>query len=220
LYAARRFELFLEAYRRPDGDRWGGADLKRATNGILTRSYVTNLRKGRIESPGYEKMLAIARAMGFPPAAWFKEMPGDGTPAVPTDGQDLAARAERLFDTIMHPRTGEPYENAGVARMSVGELTEDEVEKIRTGVISDPPVSQVAALAAVFGVPPSYLLDWDRDPSVLDGEALDALSDETAGAILRGSARLPEREKTIVLGIVRQFESQRAGPSGERSIQE
>ena len=29
----------------------------------MTRSYVTNLRKGRIENPGYEKMRAIAKAM-------------------------------------------------------------------------------------------------------------------------------------------------------------
>jgi transcriptional regulator with XRE-family HTH domain len=215
LYAAQRFERFLETYRRPDGRGWGGADLEKATGGVVTRSYFTNLRKGRIENPGYEKMMAIAKAMGFPPAAWFKEIPGNGTPAIPTDGQDLAARAERLFDTIMHPKTGEPHTNADVARMSAGELTEDEVEKIRTGMISDPPVSQVAALAAAFGVPPSHLLDRGRAPSVLDGEALDALADETASAILRESVRLPEREKTIVLGIVRQFETQRGARARE-----
>jgi transcriptional regulator with XRE-family HTH domain len=79
--------------------------------------------------------------------------------------------------------------------MSAGDLTGDEVEKIRTGVISDPTVKQVAALAAAFGVPPSYLLDRGRDPSVLDEEVLEALADDTAGAILRQSARLPEREK-------------------------
>jgi hypothetical protein len=33
----------------------------------VPRSYVTNLRKGRIENPGYEKMKAIAKAMGFAP---------------------------------------------------------------------------------------------------------------------------------------------------------
>jgi hypothetical protein len=27
-------------------------------------------------NPGYEKMLAIARAMGFPPALWFEDAPG------------------------------------------------------------------------------------------------------------------------------------------------
>ena len=73
-------------------------------------------------------------------------------------------------------------------------------------------MGQVAALAAVFGVEPSYLVDRGRDPSVLDEETLDALADDTANAILRESARLPEREKRIVLGIVREFGG---GPGAE-----
>jgi transcriptional regulator with XRE-family HTH domain len=42
----------------------------------VPRSYVTNLRKGRIESPGLDKLAAIARAMSFPPEAWFEDAPG------------------------------------------------------------------------------------------------------------------------------------------------
>jgi DNA-binding transcriptional ArsR family regulator len=57
----------------------------------------------------------------------------------------------------------------------------------------------------VFGVPASYLVERDEDPSVLDKEVLAALADETANAVLRESARLPEREKRIVLGIAREF---------------
>jgi hypothetical protein len=57
-------------------------------------------------------------------------------------------------------------------------------------------------------VPPSYLLDQGKNPSVLDEEVLEALADERADAILRESARLPEREKEIILGIVQQFGSQ------------
>jgi hypothetical protein len=34
---------------------------------------VTHLRKGRIENPGYEKLGAIAQAMGFPPELWFED---------------------------------------------------------------------------------------------------------------------------------------------------
>jgi hypothetical protein len=60
-------------------------------------------------------------------------------------------------------------------------------------------VGQVAALAAVFGVEPSYLVDR-KEPPPLDAELLEGLRDETAGAILRKSARLQ--------GIVRQFEFQ------------
>ena len=66
-------------------------------------------------------------------------------------------------------------------------------------------MGQVAALAAVFGVPTSYLVDRGTHPAILDEKTLTALSDETASAILRESARLPEREKQIVLGIARQF---------------
>ena len=85
---------------------------------------------------------------------------------------------------------------------------EEGVEGIRNGKTADPLVSKVAALAAAFGVQPSYLLDWGKNPSVLDEEVLEALADERAGAKLRESARLPEKEKKIVLGIVRQFGSQ------------
>ena len=89
--------------------------------------------------------------------------------------------------------------------MSVGALTEDNVEGIRTGKIPDPMVGQVAALAAVFGVPASYLVDRGKGALVLDEGTLAALSDETANAILRESVGLPEREKRIVLGIAREF---------------
>ena len=108
LHVAQRFELFLDTYRHPDGGRWTGQKLDEATGGVVARSYFTNLRKGRIENPGYEKMLAIARAMGFPPEAWFEDTPGDGILAAPAEGQDLASRVGHLFDAMRHPKTGSP----------------------------------------------------------------------------------------------------------------
>jgi hypothetical protein len=92
--------------------------------------------------------------------------------------------------------------------MSTGVLTVGDLEGIGAGRIADPLMSQIAGLAAAFGVPPSYLLDRGREPSVLDEQVLEALTDETADAVLRESAPMPEREKEIVLGIVRQFGSQ------------
>jgi hypothetical protein len=83
---------------------------------------------------------------------------------------------------------------------------------MRTGKIPDPTVGQVAALAAVFGVPTSYLVDRNAAP-VLDAETLAALADETAAAILRESTRLPNREKRVVLGIVQEFREQSVQPS-------
>jgi transcriptional regulator with XRE-family HTH domain len=50
-----------------------GPAARRGDGGVVTRSYATNLRKGRIVSPGYEKLAAIAKAMGFPPEAWFDD---------------------------------------------------------------------------------------------------------------------------------------------------
>jgi transcriptional regulator with XRE-family HTH domain len=137
---AQKFERLLETYRRPDGSMWGGQDLHKATGGVVTRSYVTSLRKGRIENPGFEKLRAIARAMGFPPELWFEDVEG---------------------------------------------------------------------LEAVSGGRPSWFLDREDKLALLDEDLVEALRDETARAVLREVARLPERERRIILGIVRQFGEQR-----------
>src|SRR5215204_5950165 len=79
MHVAQKFEHLLDTYRRPDGQRWTGQQFDEATGGVVQRSYVTNLRKGRIENPGYEKMKAIAKAMGFAPEVWFEDGLGDGS---------------------------------------------------------------------------------------------------------------------------------------------
>jgi transcriptional regulator with XRE-family HTH domain len=137
-----------------------GGPSQEGTGGVVTRSYVTNLRKGRIESPGYEKLAAMAKAMGFPPEVWFDERLGEGRSIGKTEeSRGVAGRLEHLFEVVRNPKTGEPYTNAEVARMTLGDLSEEDVEKIRTGAVSDPTVGQVAALASVFGVEPSYVLN-------------------------------------------------------------
>ena len=78
MHVAQRFERFLETYRRLDGSRWSGQAIDEATDGIVTRSYITNLRKGRIENPGYAKLAAMAKAMGFAPQVWFEDGLGEG----------------------------------------------------------------------------------------------------------------------------------------------
>jgi hypothetical protein len=176
----------------------------------VPRSYVTNLRKGRIESPGYEKMRAIAKAMGFPPTAWFDENVGDEMPAGPDhEGRGIAGRVEHLFDVARNPKTGEPYTNAEVARMTLGDLAKEDVEGIRTGAIADPTVGQVAAIAGVFGVEPSYLLV--RGEPMLDAELVEALRNKTIREATLEIWRLPEQERRLVLGIVRQFGDQEPG---------
>ena len=128
MHVAQRFELFLDKYRRPDGSCWTGQLIDEVTDGVVTRSYVTNLRKGRLENPGYEKMRAMARAMGFPPEAWFEDISADGLRTARKEERGVAGRVEHLFGAVLHPRSGEPYTSAEVARMSAGGLTEEEVE--------------------------------------------------------------------------------------------
>jgi transcriptional regulator with XRE-family HTH domain len=128
LHVAQRCELFLETYRRPDGSRWTGQQLDEATGGVVSRSYVTNLRKGRIDNPGYEKMRAIAKAMGFAPEAWFEENVSGGTPSgLADESSGVSGRLEHLLETVRNPKTGEPYTNAEVARMTLGDLSEEDV---------------------------------------------------------------------------------------------
>jgi transcriptional regulator with XRE-family HTH domain len=203
MHVSRKFERLLDTHRRPDGHKWTGQQLDEATGSVVPRSYVTNLRKGRIESPGYEKLVAIAKAMGFPPAAWFEEGVGHGPERAGDEGRGIAGKVEHLFDVVRNPKSGEPYTNAEASRMTLGDLSEGDVEGIRTAAVADPTVGQVAALAGVFGVEPSYLLDHGDAP--LDGELVEALRDEGVRETTREIARLSERERRLVLGIVRQF---------------
>ena len=213
MHVAQKFEHLLDTYRRPDGHRWTGQQLDEATGRVVTRSYVTNLRKGRIENPGYEKLAAMAKAMGFPPEVWFDERLGEGRSiGQAEESRGVAGRLEHVFEVVRNPKTGEPYNNAEVAHMTLGDLSEETVEKIRTGAVSDPTVGQVVALASVFGVEPSYLLDRG-EPSLLDEELVQALRDEDVRDITRESSRLRDGERRLVLGIVRQFRDQKTAPS-------
>jgi len=89
--------------------------------------------------------------------------------------------------------------------MSLGDLTEEDVEGLRSGSVANPPLSHLLALVRAFGVEPSYLVDGTGE-AALDREILEALKDDTTRAIAREGARLPDRERNLVLGIVRQFE--------------
>ena len=210
MHIAQKFERLLDTYRHLDGRRWTGQELDEATGGVVTRSYVTNLRKGRIENPGYEKLRAIAKVMNFSPELWFQELTDSDTLWTKTDDfANLAQKVSYLFKVIKNDTTGESYTNADVARLSLGDLTEEEVEQIRIGANSNPSLDQVVALADIFGVHPSYFLDKSKKPPVLDQEAMEILRDETLSAIAHKSLHLPDREREMILGIIQQFEETR-----------
>jgi hypothetical protein len=169
----------------------------------VTRSYITNLRKGRIENPGYAKLAAMAKAMGFAPELWFEQGASRMPDGRSDDSRGIAGRVEQLIDAVRNPKTGKPYTNAQLARMTLGDLSEEDVEGIRDDTIGDPSVSQVRALAGVFGIEPSYLLD--RGEPVFDAELVKALRDGTVREAALEISRLSERDRQLMLGIVRQF---------------
>ena len=95
-HVSERFLRILVLYHKPDGSEWGGQDLANATGGVVTRSYVANLKKGRIENPGLAKLEAIAGAMGFPPALWF-----GGDEERITDDAPVAALKDETLRSIL-----------------------------------------------------------------------------------------------------------------------
>jgi transcriptional regulator with XRE-family HTH domain len=204
LRISQKFELLRDRYRRPDNTRWNGQQLQDATGGVVTRSYVSMMRKGKIENPGFDKLRAIAKAMGFPPELWFEEADEIRTTVQveQPDREDIADRLNHLFEVVKNERTGEPYTNADVARMSLGEVAEKDVEGIRTGTIENPTIGQVVALAEAFGVHPSYFLDTGKKPALLGEREINALEDQRARAILNESLDLSDREKDMVLDMI------------------
>ena len=67
---------------------------------------------------------------------------GEGRSIEQTDeSRGVAGRLEHVFEVVRNPKAGEPYTNAEVARMTLGDLSEEDVERIRTGAVSDPSVA-------------------------------------------------------------------------------
>src|ERR687898_2115501 len=124
MHIVQKFEGLLEMYRHPDGRKWSGQEIDEATGGVVSRSYVTNLRKGRMDNPGYEKMRAIAKAMGFPPEVWFEDGLGEGRSiGQAEESYGVAGRLEHVFEAVRNPKTGNPHTNGEIARMTLGDLS-------------------------------------------------------------------------------------------------
>ena len=92
--------------------------------------------------------------------------------------------------------------------MSLGDLTEEDVEGLRNGSVTDPPLSHLLAMARAFGH--RALLPGGRDRRGGSPPPPPPPPPDTTRDIARDSARLQDRERNLVLGIVRQFEGARS----------
>lgn len=216
---ADKFERLVDLYRRSDGERWTPRQLDEATGGYATQAYIANLRSGRIRRPGYDKLKAIAQVMEFPVSLWYED-PGDWQRLAEETkhkrGPSLADRLELLMDISKNDVTGEPFKEEEVVRLSLGNLSLEEVRRMRSGELTNPTMSQLYALSDVFGVDVRYwLLEGDKVPA-LTSEDLEAINDDKSKMILNMMHGRSEGEKDMILTVIKQLDRLQGsnGPPG------
>jgi transcriptional regulator with XRE-family HTH domain len=107
-------------------------------------------------------------------------------------GDSFAARLDALFRTVPNPETGRQHSVRQVA--TACGISHTHLNKLRSGLASDPRRSEMEALARFFGVPLSYFTD--------DGTAGAAGSTPSLLAAALGRA---EVEKVALRMIERQL---------------
>jgi hypothetical protein len=212
---AEKFRIMLRLISHPEGGDWTGTKMERATNKKVSTSYFSSLRDGHIDIPRADKIEAIAKAMGFPPALWFKDLEwwrgmqerwekgqdvGDTLKGEQrkTDEKRLSQLLVRLFETKVDEETGEPFTNEKVARESNGVLNKEDVEAMRNGYLTDPTWAQILALCDVFGVDVSYWAEsdtpsWRPSPAVME-----AAEGADSYLIFQNSLKLSDRDRSVL----------------------
>lgn len=198
-----RFEFFLANYTREDGSRWTMSEISAASKGRLKPNYLSVLRAGKVPSPGYEKLSAIAEVMGFPPALWHESeerLAGCGADS------DVRARIEDLIENMPND-LGRPFTDEEISHRSGGALHKGEVAGIRSANIA-PTTGQLLALAGVFSVDLAYFTQEKRP--ILSREAVEALAEEESAEIVHRTLALAAPDKRLVLEMLKHLE-QRSG---------
>jgi transcriptional regulator with XRE-family HTH domain len=107
----------------------------------------------------------------------------------------LAERIDLLFRTV-HPGRRRPYsmrDAASQINAAAGQqvISHGYLWSLRKGTKTNPSIVQIAAIAAFFGVPPSYFFDVPGEPE-LDPAVRIALSDERVREVILRAQGLPE----------------------------
>lgn len=227
-YYAERFKKMLRLYPHASGRPWRGKDFEEATNGYVVGSYITALRKGRIENPGVQKLKKIAEVMGAPfdlwledPEDWDRDARAYLAPKRPAEERSEAANRKagpespgsstlagllnRLFDEVRNGMTGEPYTNREISTLTQGRLSEDEVRRMREDDLENPTRGQLLALSDAFDIDPSYWFGRGSRRPVLNPDLAEALKDDKNYALLHKSLGLRDSDKDIVMVLMEQL---------------
>ena len=216
-----KFARLLDIYRKPDGSRWSLKEIEDYTGGFVTGRYLTNLKAGRIQQPGLDRMREIARVLGFPVQLWLQDIENWESITKQKESQErgstLPDRLNLLFDVLVNRRTGKPYTNEQVADFSKGRLTAEDLARARAGEINDFKGAQYLALSDVFGVNPSYWYSAAEQRPTLDRETVEALKNRKTHLILNKISGKSDREKDILLTLLEQLELLQTQDSDEKS---
>lgn len=107
----------------------------------------------------------------------------------------------RISDKIKRLR-----ESSGLTQTELGEklgVKKNAVSKWECGRVEDIPTSKIKAMALLFNVPPSYLIDDDEreQPTVSDGLSLADVSEEDIKTI-KAYLEMPEDQRRALAKIL------------------
>lgn len=129
---AEKFELLLDMFPVPDRlhlssseeRRWRNSEISEASGARLSTSYLSALRRAKIEDPGFVKLDLLAQIMGFPTELWVLE-PAEWTRKLEDIARD-GLRPERFA----YPHKATPLDSFKRQLLSreSQDLDEDELE--------------------------------------------------------------------------------------------
>jgi len=130
--------------------------------------------------------------------------------------QTFAARLNHLFETVEGP-DGKPWSLSAVARTLTDRYnlptTQSYVSQLRSGARANPTINYVTALAAIFGVPTSYLVDNGLDRFTRD--ELDLIATMRSAGVIGIAMRardVPRESQKMVAQLLDSLREQQGLP--------
>lgn len=92
-----KLDFLFSTILSPDGDEYTYKEVAEGTKGVVSTSYVWNLRKGKKRNPSRDKIEALARFFNVSPSYFFDEV----------DIKKTLQLDERLLEAINDPKIRE-----------------------------------------------------------------------------------------------------------------